>query len=460
MNSISLRIIKEGSILKKVKKQAVAILGCGTVGGATAKLLTQDIDFLRKRTGVNFYLKYIIDINFNHAKELNLDNSLFVSNLDDVLADPEVLVVVELVGGTTFAKKAAIKILNAKKNLVTANKALLAKHGVELFSIARKNKVSICFEATCAGGIPIIRAIYDGLLANKHDALYGIVNGTCNYILTEMTLNGVSYKRALKEAQEKGLAEADPTLDVSGMDSAHKLAILSSITFGMQIDLDSITVSGIDKLDQFDINSGKELGYIIKLIAMARHDEGQLSLRVAPSFISTEHPLAWVSGPFNAISLYSHALGHSMYYGRGAGGSPTASAVVSDIIGLFLGTAEKFFKTLPIWPDKTKPAALLPSGEGKGRYYLRIVLKNYAGVLAKIAAVFADYNISISSVIQKEITEEMAEEITESYVPVVIITHKVREEALLKAIAKVDTFDFVKGKIVYISIMDEHEEIF
>ena len=446
--------------MKKIKKQAVAILGCGTVGGATAKLLTQDKDFLKKRTGLNFYLKYIIDINFAHAKELNLDNSLFVTNFDDVLADPEVLVVVELVGGTTFAKKAAMKILNAKKNLVTANKALLAKHGIELFALARKNKVSICFEATCAGGIPIIRAIYDGLLANKQDALYGILNGTCNYILTEMTLNGISYKRALKEAQEKGLAEADPTLDVSGMDSAHKLAILSSITFGNQIDIDSITVSGIDKLDLFDINSGKELGYKIKLIAMARHEEGMLSLKVAPSFISTDHPLAWVSGPFNAISLYSHALGHSMYYGRGAGGSPTASAVVTDIIGVFLGTAEKFFLTLPIWPDKTKPASLLPAGEEKGRYYLRVNVKNYTGVLSKIAAVFADYNIGISSVIQKEIIEEVVEDITESYVPIVIITHKVREEAMLKAITKIDTFDFVKGKSVYITIMDEHEEIF
>ena len=446
--------------MEKSKKQAVAILGCGTVGGATAKLLSKDIEFLKKRTNLNFYLKYIIDIDFTYAKKLNLDSTLFTSNLDEVLVDPEVVVIVELVGGTTFAKDSAIKILNAGKNLVTANKALLAKHGIELFSIARKNNLSISFEASCGGGIPIIRAIYDGLLANKHDALYGIVNGTCNYILSEMTLNGISYKKALKEAQEKGLAEADPTLDVSGMDSAHKLTILSSIAFGMQVELNSIPVSGIDKLDQFDINSGKDLGYIIKLIAMAKVVNGKLSLKVAPSFISTDHPLAWVSGSFNAISLYSHALGHSMYYGRGAGGSPTASAIVSDIISVLLGTAKKVFSSLTIWPDITKPAALLPSGEGEGRFYLRVNVKDQSGVLSKIASVFAENDISISSLIQKEITEEIAEELSGSYVPIVIITHKVKEENMLKAIAKIDNFDFIKKKSVYLPIMDEHEEIF
>ena len=436
------------------KRQAVAILGCGTVGGATAKLLTQDIDFLTKRTNLKFFLKYIVDINFANAKKHNLDSSLFRNNLDEVLADPEVLVVVELVGGTTFARESAKKILNAGKNLVTANKALLAKHGTELFALARKNNVSISFEASCGGGVPIIRAIYDGLIANKHEALYGIVNGTCNFILTEMTSNGISYKKALKEAQEKGLAEADPTLDVSGMDSAHKLAILSSISFGMQVDLDSIAVSGIDKLDLFDINAGKELGYIIKLIAMANLVDGKLSLRVAPSFISTEHPLAWVSGSFNAISMYSHAVGHTMYYGRGAGGSPTASAIVSDIISVFLGTAAKTFSILPIWPDETKPVSLLPAGEQSGKYYLRINVKDRPGVLSKITAVFADHNISISSVIQKEKEEETEE----SYVPVVIITHKVKEGDMQKAITRIDTFDFVKGKTVYINIMDEHKE--
>ncbi len=435
------------------KRSAIAILGCGTVGGATAKLLTQDIDFLRKRTNLDFFLKYIIDINFTYAKKLNIDSSLFTGNLDQALADPEVSVVVELVGGTTFARESAKKILNAGKNLVTANKALLAKHGVELFSLARKNNVSISFEASCGGGIPIIRAIYDGLIANKHEALYGIVNGTCNYILTEMTSNGISYEKALKEAQEKGLAEADPTLDVSGMDSAHKLAILSSITFGMQVNLDSISVSGIDKLDLFDINSGKELGYIIKLIAMARLVDGKLSLKVAPSFISTEHPLAWVAGSFNAVSMYSHAVGHTMYYGRGAGGSPTASAIVSDIISVCLGIAAKTFSILPIWPDETKPAPLLPAGEESGRYYLRINVKDQPGVLAKITSVFADHNISISSVIQKAKEEEAG-----SSVPIVITTHKAKEGDMHKAITKIDTFDFVKGKSVYLNIMDEHKE--
>lgn len=436
------------------KKSAVAILGCGTVGGATAKLLTEDIDYLRERTNLDFFLKYIVDINFTHAKKIGLDNRLFTSDLDQVLSDPEVSVVVELIGGTTIARESAKKVLKAGKNLVTANKALLAHYGVELYSLARENNVSVSFEASCGGGIPVIRALYDGLIANKNEAIYGIVNGTCNYILTEMTTNGISYEEALKGAKEKGLAEADPTLDVSGMDSAHKLAILSSIAFGMQVNLESIPVSGIDSLDLFDVNSGKELGYIIKLIAMAKLSDGKISLKVAPSFISKEHPLAWIAGPFNAISVYSHAVGHTMYYGRGAGGSPTASAVVSDIISVILGTSEKTFNILPVWPDVAKPAVILSPGEEKGRYYIRINVKDQPGVLARISSVFSNYSISIASLLQKGGGDEPAED----FVPIVITTHAAKEGDIKKALAEISNFDIVNGKIVYLNIIDEHKE--
>ncbi len=441
-------------ILKKMDKYAVAILGCGTVGGATARLLTSDIEYLKKRTNIDFFLKYIVDVNFTHAKKLGLDSSLFTSDLDKVLSDPEIFVVVELIGGTTIARESAKKILKAGKHLVTANKALLAHYGVELFALARENKVTVSFEASCGGGIPVIRAIYDGLIANRNEAIYGIVNGTCNYILTEMTTNGMSYDDALKGAQERGLAEADPTLDVSGMDSAHKLTILSSIAFGMQVKLESIPVSGIDNLQLFDVMAGKELGYIIKLLAMAKLTDGKLSLKVAPSFISKEHPLAWIAGSFNAISVYSHAVGHTMYYGRGAGGSPTASAIISDIISVLLGTADNTFGALPIWPDLTPPAVILPAGEESGRYYLRINVRDQSGVLSKISSVFSDFSISISSVLQKGNGEKSID----SYVPIVITTHKAKEGDILKAMSRIDCFDFVKGKSVYLSIIDEHKE--
>ncbi len=436
------------------EKKAVAVLGCGVVGGATAEILTRDIEYLKKRTGIDFFLKYIVDIDFTHAESLSLDSTLFTSDLDTVLNDEEVCIVVELMGGTTIARDFSEKILKAGKNIVTANKALLAHHGIELFRLARENNVSISFEASCGGGIPIIRALYDGLIANKNEALYGIVNGTCNYILTEMTSNGMSYEEALAGAKAKGLAEADPTLDVSGMDSAHKLTILSSIAFGKQISLDSIPVTGIDNLELFDVASGKELGYIVKLIAMAKIEDGKVSLRVSPSFISTEHPLAWISGSFNAISVYSHAVGHTMYYGRGAGGSPTASAVISDIISVLLGTTEKTFSHLPIWPDMSEPADILPPGENRGRYYIRITVKDQPGVLSKISTAFAVHDISISSVLQKG----NGEDTIDNYVPIVITTHEAMEGSIVTALKEVDSFDFSRGNSVYLNIIDEHKE--
>ena len=269
-----------------------------------------------------------------------------------------------------------------------------------------------------------------------------------------MTTNGISYDEALKGAKKKGLAEADPTLDVSGMDSAHKLTILSSIAFGKQVSLESIPVTGIDSLELFDVASGKELGYIVKLIAMAKLEEGKVSLRVSPSFISTEHPLAWVSGSFNAVSVYGHAVGHTMYYGRGAGGSPTASAVISDIISVLLGTTGKTFNKLPIWPDMSKPADILPPSENRGKYYIRVTTKDQSGVLSKISAVFAEHDISIATVIQKD----QGENTIDNYVPIVIITHEAKEGSIVNALKEVDRFSFIKDSSVYLNIIDEHQE--
>ena len=437
------------------RPSAVAILGCGTVGGATADLLIKEKDQLKRKTGTDIELRYIVDQNFSHAESLNLDPALFEKDLDKVLADPDVAVVIELIGGTGIAKTLTEKILRAGKKVVTANKALIAKHGVELMGIARKAGTSISFEASCGGGIPIIRALYDGILANRIDAFYGIVNGTCNYILTEMTQKGNSYDIALKEAQADGLAEADPTLDVTGGDTSHKLAIMSSLAFGRQVNLEAIPTEGIDNLQITDLNFGKELGYVVKLLAIAQSSEEGLSLRVRPAFISTEHPLAWVSGPFNAVSVYGHAVGHTMYYGRGAGGSPTASAVVADVISACVGTADLLFNTLNIWPDRTEPAAQLAPDKTDGRFYVRLMVEDKPGVFAQIADIFGKHSISLSSVLQKEPHQSRPD-----IVPVVITTHSVIEGDLRKALATLDALPVVKEPSICIEILDEHEEEF
>ncbi len=433
----------------------VVVVGCGTVGGATAQILYRDKELLQTRSGLPLYLKYVVDINFSYAEKLGLPKHLYTSDLDIVLNDPEIGIVVELIGGTTVAKQCIEKALKAGKYVVTANKALLAHHGVELFRLAREKGKAIAFEASCGGGIPIIRALYDGLLANRIDALYGIVNGTCNYILTAMIQKGQSYDEALKEAQRDGLAEADPTLDVSGMDSAHKIAILSSLAFGKKVDLDSIPVSGIDTLQILDVGFGLELGYIVKLLAVAERREGGFSIRVRPSFISKQHPLAWVSGSFNAISVYGHANGHTMYYGRGAGGSPTASAVVADIISTAHGVSGKLFHALGIWPDRAENAILLPSGEIRSRYYLRTMVIDRPGVLGSISSILGKHKISISSFLQKELPEDSPEE---NVLPIVITTHRAQEGALNKALEEVNALDSVKKPCVCINILDEHPE--
>jgi homoserine dehydrogenase len=432
---------------------AVAIVGCGTVGGHTARLLTSDEPALQKRTGISIHLKYLVDLDFAHARQMGLPESLFQSDLSVALDDPEVSTVVELIGGTTVAKDVVAACLRAGKNVVTANKALLAHHGPELLALARESGTAIAFEASCGGGIPVIRAITDGLAANRIDAIFGIVNGTCNYILSEMIQRGQTYEQALRQAQASGLAEADPTLDVSGLDTAHKLAILASLAFGCRVDLGSIPVQGIDHLDVTDVQYGQELGYVVKLLAIGQRLESGISLRVAPVFISTEHPLAWVSGPFNAVSVYGNVVGHTMYYGRGAGGSPTASAVVADIVSLGLENAQRAFHQLPVWPDRTGAAKQLDTRHVTSRYYLRAMVYDRPGVLARIASVLGEHNISISSVLQKELPEE-----PDHVAPIIITTHRAVENDVIAALDEVNRLDAVRTETVCISILDEHPE--
>ena len=429
----------------------IAVVGCGTVGNATAALLLSESDNFLKKTGRELILKALVDVNFDKAREAGLDDSLFNEDLASVLGNESIHLIVETVGGLTIARTIIEKALKAGKHIVTANKALLAHYGAELFALARKNGVSIGFEASCAGGIPIIRALVDGLLANSNEALYGIVNGTSNFILTEMVEKGKTYAEALKMAQAEGLAEADPTLDVNGMDAAHKLTLLGSLAFGVSIHLDDIPVEGIDGLDLFDVSMGSDLGYVLKLVALARKTEKGLELAVKPVFLQDDHPLARVSGPFNAISVYGNAVGHTMYYGRGAGGSPTASAVVSDVLSIALGTWPTLFSTLTIWPDRCEKTHLADFGESIHRYYLRFMIRDESGVVADITAALAEKGISLNAFVQKESHEG-------NLVPIVITTHEAREKDISEAFDTIVGLSSVGKKAVRIRIIDEHSE--
>jgi len=435
----------------------VAIVGCGTVGGATATILTRDADVLRSRIAPRLELRYLVDVDFANAERLGLESKLFCRDLDTALSDESVGVVVELVGGTTTSAEIIEKAIRASKHVVTANKALLAHRGAELWALARRHGVCVAFEASCAGGVPVIRALCDGLIANRIDALYGIVNGTCNYILTAMTDSDQTYAEALAAAQRDGLAEADPTLDVAGIDSAHKLAIMAALAFGRKIDFEAIPVKGIDSLESYDIRSGRELGYVVKLLAIAERrssPSGQegLSLSVRPAFISTSHPLARVSGSFNAVSVFAHATGHTMYYGRGAGGMPTASAVVADIASVATGVAQRHYRQLRIWADLCEPANQLPIEQATSRYYIRLTCEDRPGVLAQVAAVLGRQDISISSVLQHEPRGGGTD------VPVIITTYGAVEGNMRKALNEIDTLEVITAETVCLPIIGQYAE--
>ncbi len=446
---------EDTDVCRPVPRQGVAVIGCGTVGGGTASLLARDIPALNRKNGTRLELRSVVDVDHTHARALGIPEELLETDYAAALKDTDTAIVVELVGGTALAKTITEEALKAGKHVVTANKALLAHHGSELFALARRNGVSIGFEASCAGGIPIVKALLDGLSANRIESLYGIVNGTCNYILTAMTQKGQTYTQALREAQADGLAEADPTLDVSGMDSAHKLTLMSALAYQQHVSLDRIPTEGIDTLQAVDVQAAQELGFTIKLLAIAqqRHTpEAGISLRVRPAFIPAGHPLAWVSGPFNAVSVYASAVGHTLYYGRGAGASPTASAVVSDIISVAQGVIPALFRSLTLWPDQTAPALQLPPEQAQSRYYLRIMAQDRPGVLTRISGEFGNRGISLASVLQKD------DHTGKGLVPLLVTTHPALEGNIREALAAIDTMDFVEGPSVLIDIIDEPAE--
>jgi homoserine dehydrogenase len=411
----------------------IGLLGLGTVGAGVVKILQTRRAMLQERAGAGLVLAAVADTDLTRPREgLDIHALPMVGDAGRVLDDPSIDVVVELVGGLEPARTFILRALAAGKHVVTANKALLAHHGAELYDEARRRGVALAFEAAVAGGIPLIRAVKDGLVANRVLSLAGIVNGTCNYILSKMTDEALDFSLVLKEAQAHGYAEADPTLDVEGMDSAHKLQVLTSLAFRTFIDLKHIHTEGITRITAQDIDYARELGYRIKLLAIAKASGGGVEVRVHPTMIPAASPLAAVAGVFNAIFLTGDAVGDLMFYGRGAGQMPTASAVWSDVLEIARRVAHGIPSLALDLPSAgTPPTSLTPMDAIRCCYYLRVMAHDRPGVLSRVAGILGDNDISIANVIQKGRG-------TREAVPVVMLTHEARERDMRAARGAID----------------------
>ncbi|MCX7724007.1 MAG: homoserine dehydrogenase [Thermodesulfovibrio sp.] len=421
-----------------MKQVKIGIIGFGTVGTGTVKILLNQRELIKKRTGIDIILKRVADKDIKRPREITLPQGLLIPDAWEIINDPEIDIVVELVGGIHPAKDFIIEALKKGKHVVTANKALLAEHGNEIFSLAKEKGLQIGFEASVGGGIPIIKVMREGLVANKLLAIYGIINGTTNYILTKMTNEGIDFQDALRQAQELGYAEADPTLDIEGIDSAHKLTILASLAYGIPLSFNKTYCEGITKITAQDIAFAREFGYKIKLLAITKILNGEIELRVHPTMVPEDYLIAKVDGVFNAIYVEGDSVGATLYYGRGAGSMPTGSAVVADIVDIAKGVN-------PISLDFSEKYSIKPIEEIESMYYFRFAALDRPGVLSKISGVFGEHNISIASVIQKGRSKGGA-------VPLVILTHKAKEKDVLEAVEKIDRLPVVAAKSVFIRV--------
>ncbi|MBI1336142.1 MAG: homoserine dehydrogenase [Phycisphaera sp.] len=430
----------------------IGLIGCGTVGGGVAALLRDEADLYAGRLGQPVAIRRVLTRSGKACSDDRgplFDTSQVTRDFDAFLATPDMPIVVEVAGGIDPVGGYVERAIKAGKHVVTANKSLLAARGPALFALARKHNVSIAFEASCAGGIPIITALQFGLMANRCEGLFAILNGTCNFILTQMTQLGESYTDALKEAQRLGYAEADPTLDVSGADAAQKLAILASLAFGVRVSGDAVACHGIDQLQLEDIRFGAELGYDVKLLAISERWPGEvgLSCNVMPCFISRKELLGQVHGAYNALVVRGHAVGQTMFYGRGAGRFPTASAVVSDILNVASGGYPIAFSHMHLTSDQAPHAQVIALDDLWSRFYIRIGALDIPGVMAKVTTILGHHGISLSAVLQHETNAGQV-------VPVVITTHEARLGDLIKALGEVEALDVIHGKPVWLRIVD------
>ncbi len=424
-----------------MQKCTVALYGCGTVGmGVAQALLARGA--LNERIGDRVHLKYVVDVRLEEIRGVLQppEGLVLTDDLAQPLDDPEVDAVVELFGGTTAARTVVERALAAGKDVVTANKALLAEHGDELFRLARAHGRAIAFEGSVAGGIPVIAAIRTGLVGDRIESIYGIVNGTCNYVLTRMLEQEMPYARALAEAQERGYAEADPRLDIEGSDSAHKLVVLARLAFGVNVRLDQIPCEGIAGVELSDLRYARALGYTLKLLVIGIRRGERLELRVHPALLRHDHPVAGVGGAHNAVCIHGSHVGEIVLTGLGAGRMPTSSAVISDIARIALGTYRTDFAALSPFGD-VPDAHLVPFGEVETRHYFRLDCADRPGVLAKVANILGEENISIASVRQQEAAAP-----GEDVVPVVFMTHRAKEGAVARALDRINQLDVVRGE--------------
>src|SRR5215467_7252538 len=425
----------------------IGLLGLGTVGSGVVKVLETHGTEMQERAGCRLRLHAIADADTTRVREgLDLARLPLVGDAARVLDDPQVQVVIELIGGLEPARTFILRALGNGKHVVTANKALLAHHGAELFAEARRNRVMLGFEAAVAGGIPLIRAVKEGLPANRIRSAFGIVNGTCNYILSKMTDEGRDFSEVLKEAQAHGYAEADPTLDIEGLDSAHKLQVLASLAFRTAVDLKDIYTEGITGVAQQDVVNAAELGYRIKLLAIAKASDGGLEVRVHPTMIPARSPMAAVSGVFNAVFITGDNVGDLMFYGRGAGQLPTASAVWSDTVDIARRVAHHLPALDVDLPSiSERPLPLRQMEDIRSSYYLRVMAMDRPGVLAQVAGILGQHDISLVSVLQKERAHGEA-------VPVVMMTHEARERDMRAALSGIDKLAVVAARTTMIRV--------
>ena len=427
----------------------VGLLGIGTVGGGTFTVLERNREEISRRAGCAITMKMVADKETEKARRLVAGRATVTADAAEVVNHPDIDIVVELIGGTTVAKDLILRAIANGKHIVTANKALLAQHGNEIFAAAQKKDVMVAFEAAVGGGIPIIKSLREGLSANRIEWIAGIVNGTCNFILSEMRERGASFEDVLKEAQRRGYAEADPTFDIEGVDAAHKTTIMAAIGFGIPMRFESAYVEGISGLTQDDIKYAETMGYRIKLLGITRRRPKGIEIRVHPALVPARRLIASVEGVMNAILVKGDAVGQTMYYGAGAGAEPTASAVVADLVDvarMLTADPEHRVPHFAFQPGQLADTPILPMGDVETRYYLRMKVQDKPGVLADITRILADLRISIEAMVQKE------PRAGEGEVDIIMLTHMTVEKNVDAAIAKIEKLPVVVGKVTRIRL--------
>jgi homoserine dehydrogenase len=432
-----------------MKPLQVGLLGAGTVGGGVFTVLQRNQLEIERRAGRQIQISMVADINTVRAQEIVQGRAEIVNEAYQIINNSDIDVVIELIGGYGIAKELVLAAIAQGKHVVTANKALIAVHGNEIFAAAKKHGVIVAFEAAVAGGIPIIKALREGLTANRIEWIVGIINGTTNFILSEMRDKGSSFDDVLKEAQRLGYAEADPTFDIEGIDAAHKASIMSAIAFGVPVQFDKAHIEGITKLEPIDIQYAEQLGYRIKLLGITKRTSHGIELRVHPTLIPAKRLIASVEGAMNAVQVQGDAVGTTLYYGKGAGAEATASAVIADLVDIIRYDSVEQSQRVPylaFQEDKVMDTIVMPIGEITTSYYLRLKVSDETGVLANITKILADNNISIDALLQKEA------DVGESQTDLVILTHQTQEKYMMQAISAMESLPTVKGSVTKIRL--------